>query len=164
MIACMSALQHENSVGIAAGSPSPATCGPPPLPRVFTARGCTPVVVSWDGGGSTTLERERREAERAMAMDAPGLSRDELGAGHRPSSRESVKELRERRAVLSAPFRTDGAFFSQAAEWAAFASGDVAFSGHTHSGCSFLFRALIFLRPEPPSLSPWGLTRVRVLR
>ena len=99
-----------------------------------------------------------------MAMDAPGLSRDELGAGHRPSSRESVKELPERRAVLSAPFRTDGAFFLQAAEWAAFASGDVAFSGLSHSSGSFLFRALIFLRPEPPSLSPWGLTRVRVLR
>ena len=85
------------------------------------------------------MERERREAERAMAMDAPGLSRDELGAGHRPSSRESVKELRKRRAVLSAPFRTDGALSSQAAELAAFASRDVAFPGYRHSSGSFYF-------------------------
>ena len=48
------------------------------------------------------MGRERRKAERAMAMDAPGLSRDELGAGHRPSSSESVKELRKRRCAQRA--------------------------------------------------------------
>ena len=61
------------------------------------------------------MGRERRKAERAVAMDAPGLSRDELGAGHRPSSSESAKEPRKRRAVVSAPFRTDGAFLPRTA-------------------------------------------------
>ena len=38
----------------------------------------------------------------------PGLSRDKQGAGHLPSSSESAKEPRIRRAVISAPFRTCG--------------------------------------------------------
>ena len=61
------------------------------------------------------MGRERRKAERAVAMDAPGLSRDELGTGHRPSSSENAKEPRKRRAVVSAPFRNDGAFLPRAA-------------------------------------------------
>ena len=61
------------------------------------------------------MGRERRKAERAVAMDAPGLSRDELGTGHRPSSSESAKEPRKRRAVVNAPFRNDGAFLPRTA-------------------------------------------------
>ena len=43
----------------------------------------------------------------------PGLSRDEQGAGRLPSSSENAKEPPERRAVLSASFRTEET------EWAA---------------------------------------------
>ena len=66
-----------------------------------------------DGGGCNDMDTGVTEGWESNVPWRPGLSRDKQGAGHLPSSSESAKELRRRRAVLSAPFRT------ARTEWAA---------------------------------------------
>ena len=107
MIACTSALQHENSVGIAAGSTSPGHVWPFPLFRVSHLRGKRTQVVLRDGGGCNDMDTGVTEGRESHVPWRPGLSRDEQGAGRLPSSSENAKEPSERRAVLSASFRTE---------------------------------------------------------
>ena len=78
-----------------------------PLFRVSHLRGKRTQVVLRDGGGCNDMDTGVTEGRESNVPWRPGLSRDEQGAGHLPSSSESAKELSGRRAVLSAPFRTE---------------------------------------------------------